>query len=57
MKLGIIGGSGLDQIEEITNISKQIIKTPFGDPSDEFTCGTLHGRESYSSRGTAKDTI
>jgi len=45
MKLGIIGGSGLDQIEEIANISKQIIKTPFGNPSDEFTCGTLHGQE------------
>ena len=45
MKLGIIGGSGLDQIEEITNISRQKVETPFGDPSDEFTCGTLHGQE------------
>ena len=45
MKLGIIGGSGLDQIEEITNISKQKVETPFGNPSDEFTCGTLHGQE------------
>ena len=45
MKLGIIGGSGLDQIEEIKNISTQKIETPFGDPSDLFTCGTLHGQE------------
>lgn len=45
MKLGIIGGSGLNQIEEITNISTQKVTTPFGEPSDEFTCGTLHGRE------------
>lgn len=45
MKLGIIGGSGLDQIEEIKNISKQKVSTPFGNPSDLFSCGTLHGRE------------
>jgi len=45
MKLGIIGGSGLNQIEEITNISTQKVSTPFGEPSDLFTCGTLHGQE------------
>jgi len=45
MKLGIIGGSGLNQIEEMQNISTQKISTPFGEPSDEFTCGTLHGQE------------
>ena len=45
MKLGIIGGSGLDQIEEIKNISKQKVSTPFGNPSDLFSCGTLHGHE------------
>jgi len=45
MKLGIIGGSGLNQIEEINNISIKKIETPFGDPSDEFTCGTLQGQE------------
>ncbi|MDD5727392.1 MAG: S-methyl-5'-thioadenosine phosphorylase [Victivallales bacterium] len=45
MKLGIIGGSGLDQIEEIKNVSKQEVSTPFGKPSDLFSCGTLHGRE------------
>lgn len=43
MKLGIIGGSGLDQIEEIQNISKQKVSTPFGEPSDLFSCGMLHG--------------
>lgn len=45
MKLGIIGGSGLNQIEEITNISTQKVETPFGEPSDLFTCGLLHGQE------------
>ncbi len=45
MKLGIIGGSGLNQIDEITNITTCKVETPFGDPSDEFTCGTLHGQE------------
>ena len=45
MKLGIIGGSGLNQIDEITNITSRKVETPFGDPSAEFTCGTLHGKE------------
>jgi 5'-methylthioadenosine phosphorylase len=45
MKLGIIGGSGLNQIEEIKNISTRKMETPFGNPSDEFTCGTLHGQK------------
>jgi 5'-methylthioadenosine phosphorylase len=36
MKLGIIGGSGLNQIEEIKDISTQKVSTPFGDPSDDL---------------------
>ena len=45
MKLGIIGGSGLNQIEEIKDISTKKVSTPFGEPSDLFTCGTLQGQE------------
>jgi 5'-methylthioadenosine phosphorylase len=45
MKLGIIGGSGLDQIEEIQNLTKQKVETPFGSPSDLLSCGILHGKE------------
>lgn len=45
MKLGIIGGSGLYQIEGVENIQRVKMETPFGDPSDEYITGTLHGTE------------
>ena len=44
-RLGIIGGSGLYQIEGITNIKKVHVETPFGDPSDAFIIGNFAGRE------------
>jgi len=44
-RIGIIGGSGLYHIEGFTNQKWVKIKTPFGDPSDEFLTGTLAGRE------------
>ena len=42
-KVGIIGGSGLYQIEGITNIKEVAVKTPFGAPSDRFITGELEG--------------
>lgn len=45
MKLGIIGGSGLYDIDGVENIKKINISTPFGEPSDSFTCGTLNGQD------------
>ncbi|MCP3964914.1 MAG: S-methyl-5'-thioadenosine phosphorylase [Lentisphaerae bacterium] len=45
MKLGVIGGSGLYQIEGTTDIRKEKVTTPFGDPSDEFIIGKLDGKE------------
>ncbi|MHB9137972.1 MAG: S-methyl-5'-thioadenosine phosphorylase [Victivallaceae bacterium] len=45
MKLGIIGGSGLYQIEGMEDIKEQKIETPFGYPSDSFICGIYHGVE------------
>jgi 5'-methylthioadenosine phosphorylase len=44
-KIGIIGGSGLYSIEGFENQKWVKVKTPFGDPSDEFLTGTLGGRE------------
>jgi 5'-methylthioadenosine phosphorylase len=44
-RIGIIGGSGLYSIEGFTNQKWVKVKTPFGDPSDEFLTGTLGGRE------------
>jgi 5'-methylthioadenosine phosphorylase len=40
-KIGIIGGSGLYQMPELTDIDEIDIETPFGSPSDKFILGTL----------------
>lgn len=42
-KIGIIGGSGLYQMEALQNIEKITIDTPFGMPSDSFIIGELDG--------------
>ncbi len=44
-KIGIIGGSGIYDIEGIKNKKTKKISTPFGEPSDEFMLGELEGRE------------
>lgn len=44
-KIGIIGGSGLYDIEGLTDVEKVKLNTPFGSPSDEFILGNLEGRE------------
>jgi len=41
--VGIIGGSGLYQIEGIAKVKAVAVKTPFGDPSDKFMTGELEG--------------
>ena len=45
MKIGIIGGSGLYQIEGLKDIKEVKINTPFGDPSDKYITGKLEGTE------------
>lgn len=44
-RIGIIGGSGLYDIDGIQNIQQTSVYTPFGDPSDAFTVGELSGKE------------
>lgn len=44
-RIGIIGGSGLYHIEGFTKQKWVKVKTPFGDPSDDFLTGELAGRE------------
>lgn len=39
--IGVIGGSGLYEIEGLTNIKEVRQKTPFGDPSDVYITGFL----------------
>jgi 5'-methylthioadenosine phosphorylase len=43
VRFGIIGGSGLYQMPELTNVEEVRVETPFGDPSDAFVVGTLEG--------------
>ena len=42
-KLGVIGGSGLYEIEGLSDIEEVNVKTPFGDPSDSIVVGKLGG--------------
>jgi 5'-methylthioadenosine phosphorylase len=44
-RIGIIGGSGLYNIEGFTNLQWVKVNTPFGAPSDALLTGTLAGRE------------
>lgn len=41
--IGIIGGSGLYQMEALKDIEEIRIETPFGSPSDALIVGTLEG--------------
>lgn len=43
VKIGIIGGSGLYQMPELTDVKEVEVETPFGKPSDAFIIGTLEG--------------
>ncbi len=45
MKFGIIGGSGLYDMEGLTNIETKSISTPFGDPSDHYVLGQLEDKD------------
>jgi len=45
--IGVIGGSGLYQIEELSDITEHRIDTPFGPPSDMLVGGKLSGRQVY----------
>src|SRR5215211_1918042 len=45
--IGIIGGSGLYQMEGVEEPTEQRIETPFGPPSDVVISGKLHGRQVY----------
>ena len=41
--IGIIGGSGLYELDGLTDVKSVAVTTPFGDPSDEFITGVLDG--------------
>jgi len=43
IRFGVIGGSGLYQMEGLTNVEERAIPTPFGNPSGPIVIGTLSG--------------
>ncbi len=43
--VGVIGGSGLYEIEGITDVREVVLETPFGAPSDAYICGRLEGAD------------
>ncbi len=45
VKLGIIGGAGLYDIDGLTGADWVQVETPWGAPSDAILCGTLNGVE------------
>ena len=44
VRIGIIGGSGLYDMAELTDREERVIATPFGDPSGPYVMATLRGR-------------
>lgn len=45
--IGVIGGSGLYEMDGLTAIESQRLQTPFGDPSDAIVSGILGGRRVF----------
>jgi len=44
IRFGVIGGSGVYQMEALTDIEEITLTTPFGDPSDAYIVGSLDGQ-------------
>ncbi len=44
VQIGIIGGSGLYEMAELTDREERLLTTPFGDPSGPYVIGTLRGK-------------
>ena len=44
ISIGIIGGSGLYDMAELTDREERTVTTPFGDPSGPYVVATLRGR-------------
>ncbi len=43
VRIGIIGGSGLYEMEGLSNVEARAVETPFGQPSDDVLIGTIEG--------------
>ncbi len=40
---GVIGGSGLYDLADLQDVERVRLATPFGEPSDDYVIGSLHG--------------
>src|SRR6185369_12416336 len=45
MILGVLGGSGLYDLEGLEDVREQVVSTPFGEPSGPLVTGRLAGAE------------
>ena len=43
IRIGVIGGSGLYQMERLGDVVERRVTTPFGDPAEAIAVGTLEG--------------
>jgi len=58
VRIGIVGGSGLYQMEGLTDVEEVSLTTPFGPPSDSYRVGTLEGRRvAFLARHNRNHTI
>src|SRR5438309_7466211 len=58
VQIGIVGGSGLYQMDGLTNVEEVAVDTPFGKPSDTYRVGTLEGkRVAFLARHNRNHTI
>jgi 5'-methylthioadenosine phosphorylase len=42
-RIGLVGGSGVYDLSSIEGLGEERVRTPFGEPSDAYFCGTLRG--------------
>src|SRR3989442_15590973 len=58
IRIGILGGSGLYQMNGLTSIEEVELETPFGRPSDAYRIGTVEGkRVAFLARHNRNHTI
>src|SRR6266446_8261891 len=58
IRIGIIGGSGLYQMDGLTDVQEVAVETGFGKPSDLYRIGTLEGkRVAFLARHNRNHTI
>ena len=55
VQIGVIGGSGLCDMAELTDREEKTLTTPFGDPSGPYCWGRCVGSVWRFLRATARD--